>query len=241
MPAASSNPPKSSSADLASNLINDLFTKHYFHYLLETAMYVPLTSQVEDGARLARRVVDRWATSTKTGNPNSTPELVGVGLYVAGINRSAYDAPTYPMPVSPQYAAANSAVRRNPVWGLEEAAMDNYSHIDSASNGDKDAQVALGDMFMNGNVVKQEYISAMDWYLKATNQGGAVGQRKVGLMHNLRLGVPQDYSVAMDWYLKAANQGDANAQCNIGILYDQGLGVPQDYSQAMNWFLKAAD
>ncbi|KAF9145340.1 hypothetical protein BGX30_009350 [Mortierella sp. GBA39] len=99
--------------------------------------------------------------------------------------------------------------------------------IISASQGDKDAQVALGDMYKEGLGVNQDYQSAMEWYLKAGEQGDAVGQRKVGMMYSLCLG--------------AANQGNAAARYNIGVLYEQGQGVPLDYSQAMVWFRKAAD
>ncbi|KAF9142353.1 hypothetical protein BG015_000947 [Linnemannia schmuckeri] len=200
-----------------------------------------------------------------------------------------------------QEVNATPTVRRNPVYGLEETAMDNYSHIDrplvflsargphallndqspdsnnpsappyqrnksnpqsrghqgatanipmkkdliqttiSASQGDKDAQVALGDMYHDGKLVPRNYQAAMVWYLKAAEQGDPAGQYYVGALHNSGLGVPQDYAQAMYWYLKAAEQGHAAAQCNVGAFYNLGLGVPQSYATAAEWYQKSAD
>ncbi|KAG0061993.1 hypothetical protein BGZ89_011004 [Linnemannia elongata] len=103
----------------------------------------------------------------------------------------------------------------------------------SASLGDKDAQVALGDMYKVGQGVQQDYKAAMEWYLRAAKQGGAVGQRKVGVLYDLGHGVTQDYSIALTWYLKSADQGNAQAQSNIGTFYCYGYGVPLDCFKAM--------
>ncbi|KAF8937812.1 hypothetical protein BGZ47_008847 [Haplosporangium gracile] len=100
----------------------------------------------------------------------------------------------------------------------------------SASYGDKNAQVALGDMYRDGKGVLQDYQAAMDWYLKAVEQKDAAGQQRVGSLYDQGFGVPQNYSTAIDWYLGAAEQGNAIAQCSIGDLYYHGHGVPQDYA-----------
>ncbi|KAF9102484.1 hypothetical protein BGX30_009301, partial [Mortierella sp. GBA39] len=105
--------------------------------------------------------------------------------------------------------------------------------IISASEGNKDAQVALGDMYRDGKGAPQDYQAAMDWYFKAVEQGDAAGQLRVGALYNDGFGVPKNYSMAITWYLKAANQGNASAQHSIGLLYNNGEGVPQDYVQSM--------
>ncbi|KAF9140998.1 hypothetical protein BG015_001428 [Linnemannia schmuckeri] len=135
--------------------------------------------------------------------------------------------------------------------------------------GDKDTQVAIGDMYKFGQVVTQDYYAAMDWYLKAAEQKDPAGQRKVDLLYKDGLGVTQNYYIAMEWYLKAtiqehapaqfnigvppdssramewyqraADQGDADAQETIGWFYQHGLGVLKYYGKAMEWNLKAAD
>jgi TPR repeat protein len=92
--------------------------------------------------------------------------------------------------------------------------------IIKACQGDKKAQVALGDMYKDGVDFQQDYQAAMGWYLKATRQGDPIGQRKVCLLYDYGLGVAQDYSAAMEWYLEAADQKHPEAQYNIGILFD---------------------
>ncbi|KAG0219826.1 hypothetical protein BGX33_000127 [Mortierella sp. NVP41] len=111
------------------------------------------------------------------------------------------------------------------------------SKMATANLGDKDAQVAPGDIYRDGVGVRKDYQAAMDWYLKAAYQGHVGAQLNIGLL----ITNGQDYSQAMDWYRKAADQGHVIAQSSIGSLYKNGEGVPQDYSQAMNWYRKAAD
>ncbi|KAF9271679.1 hypothetical protein BGZ88_005747, partial [Linnemannia elongata] len=112
--------------------------------------------------------------------------------------------------------------------------------IISASQGDKDAQVTLGDMYRDGEGIAQDYQAAMDWYLKAAGQGHVESQYNIGKLYYHGQGVRQDYVQAMNWCLKAASQGHALSQCKLGVHYDSGQGVPQDYALAMEWYLKAA-
>ncbi|KAF9542485.1 hypothetical protein EC957_001927 [Mortierella hygrophila] len=130
----------------------------------------------------------------------------------------------------PQSATANVSVELQ--WART---------IIDASEGDKDAQVALGDMYKDGKGVAQDHQAAMDWYLKAADQGDAAGQQRVGSLYDEGFGVPQNHLIAMGWYLKAAQQGDPRSQFNVGRLYHNGQGVPKDYAQAMDWHLKAAN
>ncbi|KAF9088242.1 hypothetical protein BGX29_000387, partial [Mortierella sp. GBA35] len=202
-----------------------------------------------------------------------------------------------PVETSPQEPPST---RRNPVYGLVETALENYSHIDdpgtaptprapqllpdnppppilqqqsdysqeslyfdvkplpqtpqeqpapttrdvtqtmvNASLGEKDAQVALGDLYRDGEGVHQNYQSAMIWYLKAADQGDPVAQYRVGTLFESGLGTPRDYFQAIVSYRKASDQGNADAQSSLGLLYRTGSGLRQDYFQAMVWFLKA--
>ncbi|KAG0290098.1 hypothetical protein BGZ96_006453 [Linnemannia gamsii] len=119
--------------------------------------------------------------------------------------------------------------------------LDFAESLMKAAQGDKDAQVDVGDMYRKGQVVAQDYQAAMDWYLKATGQKDPVGQRRIGYIYDCGLGVAQSHSTAIRWYFLAAEQGDVIAQCNIGLSYQHGQGVFQDYGKAMKWFRKAAD
>ncbi|KAG0371429.1 hypothetical protein BGX24_001680 [Mortierella sp. AD032] len=87
--------------------------------------------------------------------------------------------------------------------------QDFLGTVMNANLGDKDAQVALGDMYRNGKGVQQDYQTAMVWYLRAADQGDSQGQSKVALLYRDGLGVRQHHATAIKWYLKAAEQGDS--------------------------------
>ncbi|KAF9916039.1 hypothetical protein FBU30_001576 [Linnemannia zychae] len=194
---------------------------------------------------------------------------------------------------------AISAVRRNPIYGHEEAAMDRLSHNDrplafpltrgpqaalgdqaqltqnvpapshsdngnylqlrgsqsptiaakedltqlriSASQGDGAAQIALGDMYRDGNGVPRDDQAAFGWYSQAAEQGDPIGQIRLGELYQYGQGVPQDYAKSLAFYLLAANRGIIRAQREIADFYYNGRGVDKDYVQAMIWYRKAAD
>ncbi|KAF9930195.1 hypothetical protein FBU30_000795 [Linnemannia zychae] len=120
--------------------------------------------------------------------------------------------------------------------------MSQEPKITIASQGDKEAQVDLGDIY-KGDLggVEKDYNRAMDWYLKAAEQGDSSAQYNIGYLYDNGHGVQQDYSLAMTWYKKAAEQGHTSAQFAVGSMYENGYSVPKDYLTAMIWFRRAAD
>ena len=82
---------------------------------------------------------------------------------------------------------------------MSAASRDIIQTIISAGLGDKDAQVDLGTMYKEGKGVPKDYQTAMDWYLKAIEQGVSEGQRSVGLLYAQGYSVSQDITVAIDW------------------------------------------
>ena len=76
---------------------------------------------------------------------------------------------------------------------------------------------------------------------EAAEQGNAIAQLELGLMHANGEGVDQDDAEAVKWWRKAAGQGHAEAQYNLGIMYASGKGEARDYVEAVKWFRKAAD
>ncbi|KAG0052883.1 hypothetical protein BGZ89_003060 [Linnemannia elongata] len=111
-----------------------------------------------------------------------------------------------------------------------------------ANHGDIQAQVALGDLYKAGREVHQDYQAAMNWYVKAAEQGHTRAQYNLGLLCRQGLvGIPQDHSKAFEWFLKAALQGYAEAQAEVSQAYTNGAGVPKDNIKAMEWSIKAAE
>ncbi|KAF9120579.1 hypothetical protein BGW39_011259 [Mortierella sp. 14UC] len=125
--------------------------------------------------------------------------------------------------------------------GQAHTPMDYTEAVRRARLGDKDAQVAVGIMYIEGSEVGRDYQAAMDWFLKAAEQEHPHAQFYISAMFNSGQGVPQDFSKAMEWCIKAGEQGHKDALYNLGYMHEKGQGVPQSYSEAMRWYLKAAD
>lgn len=110
-----------------------------------------------------------------------------------------------------------------------------------ANAGDAQAQNLLGNMYVVGKNLPQDYATARQWYEKAADQGNAAAQYNLGALYHNGQGVSRDYATARGWYEKAAAQGFSQAQVNLGVLYYNGLGVSQDNATASQWWEKAAN
>jgi|26BtaG_2_1085354.scaffolds.fasta_scaffold03857_3 hypothetical protein len=110
-----------------------------------------------------------------------------------------------------------------------------------AEKGSSFDQVYLGQHYMDGIGVRQDYSKAFEWYKKAADQGDSNGQFNVGYLYSSGLGVRQDYSKAFEWYNKSAKQNSKIAQASIGILYESGLGIRQNKTMAKEWYGKSCD
>ena len=62
-------------------------------------------------------------------------------------------------------------------------------------------------MYDNGTGVEQSYEKAVEWYLKAAEQGFAWAQHQLGYMYESGHGVERSDEKAREWYQKAAEQG----------------------------------
>ena len=110
-----------------------------------------------------------------------------------------------------------------------------------AQQGNLDAQAKLGEMYLQGTGVKQDYTTAMRWLKHAATEGDvAAAESDLGLIYYNGAGVKRDYAEAARWFLKAAEQGYADAQIGLGTLYSHGLGVPKDLVKAYMWFQLAS-
>jgi TPR repeat protein len=97
--------------------------------------------------------------------------------------------------------------------------------LKSAENGYAPAQCDLGAMYEKGVGVKQNYQDTLKWYTKAAEQGDALAQNNLGLIHArgfrdksigffLRVAVANattDHVEAYKWFSIAAANGHARA------------------------------
>lgn len=112
--------------------------------------------------------------------------------------------------------------------------------IQSAEQGDANAQRELGVMYYFGDGVQQDYKEAFKWYSKSAVQGTAAAQGALGTLYYHGKGVSRDHKEALKWYSKSAEQGYVKAQVMLGYMYYNSEGAPQDYVLAHMWFNLAA-
>ena len=77
-----------------------------------------------------------------------------------------------------------------------------------AIQGDAESQYLLAYCFQFGQVVEQNYGSAVAWYTKSAMQGHMPAQHNLGFLFMSGKGVEQDYAQAYAWALLAAENGN---------------------------------
>ena len=110
-----------------------------------------------------------------------------------------------------------------------------------ADQGNAEAQVALGRLYLHGLVFPPYFGRALEWVQKAVDQGHAEAQNTLAYMYKYGLGVPQDTRKELEWRRKAAEQGHTFALLALGEAYRDGKGVPKDERKALELMQKAAE
>jgi uncharacterized protein len=80
-----------------------------------------------------------------------------------------------------------------------------------ADQGNAEAQMKLGFMYVTGEGTPQDYVEALKWFRLAAEQGQANAQCFLGLMYFEGRGVMQDYVSAHMWLDLAASAGIEDA------------------------------
>ncbi|MBU6467802.1 MAG: SEL1-like repeat protein [Betaproteobacteria bacterium] len=113
--------------------------------------------------------------------------------------------------------------------------------LDSATQGNRDCQNAIGFLYREGLGVKKNLQQAQQWFLLAANQGLGNAQYNLAiLLGSGELGYRSEQEQAK-WMSKAALNGIAKAQNNLGTFFSLGIGVIQNDQQAVLWWKKAAE
>ena len=112
---------------------------------------------------------------------------------------------------------------------------------EKAEAGNADAQQALGSVYNDGEVVRQDFAKARFWYEKAAMQEHALAQALLGILYLKGQGVSQDYSKSFYWFKKSSDNGYFKATVLLGMQYENGYGVGQDKRAAKKLYGKACD
>lgn len=144
-----------------------------------------------------------------------------------------------PLPVTPEREnnVASSGVRRNPVYGEVEAAMENYTHIDRPNPNLPGPQLAPNN-YINQSGYRNKPLPPINEQPRRAPQLYPEGSSQ-SVRGNMDTNISRDL---IESEREAAQQGDARSQFNLGLRYAHGQGgVSQDHAAAMKWFRRAAE
>ena len=116
------------------------------------------------------------------------------------------------------------------------AALNEFTPL--AQQGDADAQLFLGKMYMMGEGVLKDSDQALKWFKASAAQGNGDAQFFVGSIY---LMPRKDVVEGAKWLRLSAEQGSQDAQWLLGKAYLKGdKDLPRDPVQAEMWLRLAA-
>ena len=134
-------------------------------------------------------------------------KLLIVDCLLPGQVRKLGNAMTYMTPRRPIKTSAKDCEIR----GGEYVAFDRADYrtalnvwLETAKQGDAEAQVNVGEIFEKGLGTEPNYPLAIEWYRKAALQGNTRGEINLGYMYEKGLGVEKNSVEALNWYRKAS-------------------------------------
>lgn len=129
-----------------------------------------------------------------------------------------------------------------PLWAMSPDTDFNVRAVKkAAAQGDVDAQLLLGQSYLDGQGVPKDSKEAVAWYRKAAEQGNVQGQLRLALAYQDGNGTTKNSAEAVKWYRKAAEQGHAGGQYALASAYQAGDGVMRNSAEAVRWYRKAAE
>lgn len=109
-----------------------------------------------------------------------------------------------------------------------------------AEAGDPAAQTLLGDVYLNGQGIAQDFSRAAHWYALAAGQGHAPARNALGRLYGEGLGVEADPARAGALLRAAAESGEAAYQYDYGLALEAGLAEAGPSDTPALWYERAA-
>lgn len=104
-----------------------------------------------------------------------------------------------------------------------------------AEDGNNEAKRRVGEFYLRGDGVVQDYEQAVDWLCQAAKAADPKAQATLGRCYESGLGVPKDKKQAFLWFLRAALQEEKSAQLQLSDMYLKGAGVAKSREKAVYW------
>lgn len=111
-----------------------------------------------------------------------------------------------------QYRLAKALFRESTLNSDPGSLAEGVDKLRTAANGGHpQAQSEMGDLYLDGNGVVQDFVQATAWYRKAANQGNSKAMLGLGRMSRSGWGTDTDLVEAYVWLNLAAARGEADA------------------------------
>ena len=110
----------------------------------------------------------------------------------------------------------------------------------AANQGDTDAEIAMAEMYIRGEVVPMNAKKAKTWYEKGAAKGDLDGLNGLARIYRYGTGVRKDQEKAFEYYQQASLQGHTRSQVGLGMAYRDARGVKKNLVYAYAWFLIAS-
>ena len=94
--------------------------------------------------------------------------------------------------------------------------------------------------YLTGDLIKQDYGKALEWYSKAANSGDGMAAEKLAYMYDRGLGAPVDKLQSLKWLQRAADLNYAPAIYELGVVYEGDHGISIDLVKARKLYEQAA-
>jgi TPR repeat protein len=111
----------------------------------------------------------------------------------------------------------------------------------AACYGLAEAQVRLGQMYLDGVGVARDHAAALAWFLRAARKGSCEAMNMAGRCYENGWGAEPDPATAATWYRLSADAGHDWGQYNYANVLFDGQGVDQDREHAIIWYKRAAE
>ncbi len=104
-----------------------------------------------------------------------------------------------------------------------------------------ECEVLAATAYLTGNLVKQDYSKALQWYQKAADAKDGLACERLAYMYDRGLGVAVNKEESLKWLKRSADLGYVPAIYEMAYMYDKGgMGVPQDIAKAKKMYEAAA-
>jgi TPR repeat protein len=110
----------------------------------------------------------------------------------------------------------------------------------SAEEGDAEAALFLGNIYLYGRGVEPDYQAARRYLETASREGRVDALYNLGAMYDKGIGGQRDVRQALHFFSLAADQRDSQAQLNLALIYINGNGVERDVPRGKEWLRRAA-